>query len=129
MILVINYKNEVLDKRGTGLIGSKLTSHLIDNGHSVNILSRRYRKSNNPRIEYFIWKPSIKVIDDISIKGVNVVINLVGSSVFSFWTKNNKKKILNSRIDSLSALYQIIKEKPQCISSNYICLCYRYLSK
>ena len=44
---------------GTGLIGTKLTSHLIDNGHSVNILSRRYRKSNNSRIEYFIWKPSI----------------------------------------------------------------------
>ena len=39
MMLVINYKNEVLDKWGTGLIGSKLTSHLIDNGHSVNILS------------------------------------------------------------------------------------------
>ena len=96
---------------GTGLIGSKLTSHLIDNGHSVNILSRRYRKSNNSRIEYFIWKPSEKVIDKSSIKGVDVIINLAGSSVFSFWTNNNKKKILNSRIDSLSTLYQIIKRE------------------
>jgi len=96
---------------GTGLIGSKLTSHLIDNGHSVNILSRRYRKSNNPRIEYFIWKPSEKVIDKSSIKGVDVVINLAGSSVFSLWTNKNKKKILNSRIDSLSTLYQIIKRE------------------
>lgn len=96
---------------GTGLIGSKLTSHLIDNGHSVNILSRRYRKSNNSRIEYFIWKPSEKVIDKSSIKGVDVIINLAGSSVFSFWTNNNKKKILKSRIDSLSTLYQIIKRE------------------
>ena len=96
---------------GTGLIGSKLTSHLIDNGHTVNILSRRYRKSNNPRIEYFIWKPSEKVIDKSSIKGVDVIINLAGSSVFSFWTNNNKKKILNSRIDSLSTLYQIIERE------------------
>ena len=94
---------------GTGLIGTKLTTLLIDNGHSVNILSRRYRKSNNSRIEYFIWKPSEKVIDKSSIKGVDVIINLAGSSVFSFWTNNNKKKILNSRIDSLSTLYQIIK--------------------
>ena len=77
---------------GTGLIGSKLTSHLIDNGHSVNILSRRHRKSNNSRIEYFIWKPSEKVIDKSSIKGVDVIINLAGSSVFSLWTNNNKKK-------------------------------------
>ena len=96
---------------GTGLIGSKLTSNLIDNGHTVNIMSRRYRKSNNSRIEYFIWKPSERVIDKSSIKGVDVVINLAGSSIFSFWTKNNKKKILNSRIDSLSTLYQIIKRE------------------
>ena len=96
---------------GTGLIGSKLTSYLIENGHSVNILSRRYRKSNNPRIEYFIWKPSEKVIDKSSIKGVDVIINLAGSSVFSVWTNNNKKKILNSRIDSLTTLYQLMKRE------------------
>ena len=105
---------------GTGLIGTRLTSHLIDNGHSINILSRRYRKSNNSRIQYFIWKPSEKVIDKSSIKGVDVVINLAGSSVFSFWTNKNKKKILNSRIDSLSTLYQVIKREKTHNVSHFI---------
>ncbi len=105
---------------GTGLIGTRLTSHLIDNGHSINILSRRYRKSNNSRIQYFIWKPSEKVIDKSSIKGVDVVINLAGSSVFSIWTNKNKKKILNSRIDSLSTLYQVIKREKTHNVSHFI---------
>ena len=105
---------------GTGLIGTRLTSHLIDNGHSVHILSRRYRKSNNSRIQYFIWKPTEKVIDKSSIKGVDVVINLAGSSVFSIWTNKNKKKILISRIDSLSTLYQVIKREKTHNVSHFI---------
>jgi len=96
---------------GTGLIGTRLTSYLINKGHSVNILSRKYRISNDSRIEYFMWKPSEKVIDKSSIVGVDVIINLAGSSVFSLWTNKNKKKIIKSRLDSLSTLYQIIKRE------------------
>ncbi len=94
---------------GTGLIGTRLSSYLINEGHSVNILSRQFRISNDSRIEYFMWNPSEKVIDKSSIVGVDVIINLAGSSVFSFWSNKNKKKIIKSRLDSLSTLYQIIK--------------------
>ena len=42
------------------------------------------------------------------IKNVDIIINLAGSSVFSLWTKSNKKKILNSRISSLDTIYNLL---------------------
>ena len=80
---------------GTGLIGTRLSSYLINEGHSVNILSRQFRISNDSRIEYFMWNPSQKVIDKSSIVGVDVIINLAGSSVFLFGAIKTKKKLLN----------------------------------
>ena len=54
---------------------------------------------------------SKKTVDNKCIDGVDVIINLAGSSVFSLWTKSNKKMILKSRLDSLSIIYKLIKEK------------------
>ena len=93
---------------GTGLIGTRLSRSLIENGHSVNILSRKFRKSANPSQNYFTWNPEINVIDKNCIKNVDIIINLAGSSVFSFWTKSNKKKILKSRISSLDTIYNLL---------------------
>ena len=94
---------------GTGLIGARLTDVLIANGHSVNILSRKFKKSANSSLNYFSWNPSKNIVDKESIKGVDVIINLAGSSVFSLWTNSAKKQIIKSRIDSLSTIYNLLK--------------------
>jgi len=96
---------------GTGLIGTRLSKVLIDNGHSVNILTRKIKKQDNSSLKYFIWNTSNKSVDSKCIDGVNVIINLAGSSVFSIWTKSNKKRIINSRLDSLSIIYDLMKRK------------------
>ena len=96
---------------GTGLIGTRLSQLLIDNGHSVNILTRKIKNQDNSSLKYFVWNTSKKTVDNKCIEGVDVIINLAGSSVFSLWTKSNKKMILKSRLDSLSIIYKLIKEK------------------
>ena len=90
---------------GTGLIGTRLSQLLIDNGHSVNILTRKIKNQDNSSLKYFVWNTSKKTVDNKCIDGVDVIINLAGSSVFSLWTKYNKKMILKSRLDSLSIIY------------------------
>ena len=96
---------------GTGLIGTRLSQLLIDNGHSVNILTRKIKNQDNSSLKYFVWNTSKKTIDNKCIDGVDVIINLAGSSVFSLWTKSNKKMILKSRLDSLSIIYDLMKKK------------------
>ena len=96
---------------GTGLIGTRLSQLLIDNGHSVNILTRKIKNQDNSSLKYFVWNTSKKTVDNKCIDGGDVIINLAGSSVFSLWTKSNKKMILKSRLDSLSIIYKLIKEK------------------
>ncbi len=96
---------------GTGLIGTRLSQLLIDNGHSVNILTRKIKNQDNSSLKYFVWNTSKKTVDNKCIDGVDVIINLAGSSVFSLWTKSNKKMILKSRLDSLSIIYKLMKKK------------------
>ena len=94
---------------GTGLIGTRLSKLLIDNGHSVNILTRKIKNQDNSVLKYFVWNTSKKTIDNKCIDGVDVIINLAGSSVFSLWTKSNKKMILDSRLDALSTIYGLMQ--------------------
>ena len=39
---------------GTGLIGSQITKLLINNGHQINILSRKSKISKTLNIKYFL---------------------------------------------------------------------------
>ena len=94
---------------GTGLIGSSLTNLLIENGHSVNILSRKKINSNKTNVTFFLWNPSKQFIDKSCLIGVDIIINLAGSSVLSVWSKSVKNNILRSRIDALETIYNLLK--------------------
>jgi len=96
---------------GTGLIGNRLSQLLIDNGHSVNILTRKIKNQDNSSLKHFVWNTSKKTVDDRCIDGVDIIINLAGSSIFSLWTKSIRKMILKSRLDSLSIIYELMKKK------------------
>lgn len=95
---------------GTGLIGSNTIDLILEHGHQINVLSRKSRKSNTPNLKYFTWDPSRNLIDESCINNVDTIINLTGSSVFTFWLPHIKNRILNSRINSLSILYSLLKK-------------------
>lgn len=96
---------------GTGLIGKRLTQYLIDKGHSVNILSRnKTLDSLNHHLKYYFWDPTNFKIDRDCVDSVDVIINLAGKNIFSFWSKKTKKEILESRLNSVATLIKLLKE-------------------
>ena len=101
----------ILITGATGLVGSEITRLLHENGININYLTTsrsKIEKSDN--YKGFYWNPSTGEIDTKCLKGVGAIINLAGASVFQPWTTSNKKKILNSRIDSLNLLSRTLEE-------------------
>ncbi len=101
---------------GTGLIGKRLTEYLVDRGHSVHVLSRKNNlNSDTDFIKYYIWDPSKLEIDSKCIDNVDVIINLAGKNVFSFWNNKTKKEILQSRLNSIMTLVKLLKENKNTV--------------
>jgi len=101
---------KILIAGGTGFIGKKLCNFFLNNGFYVNILTRNLSsKKNSHKLKYFHWNPTKFKVDHDSIVGVNVIINLSGKNVFSFWSKKNRKEILYSRVNSIKTLIKLIK--------------------
>lgn len=101
----------ILITGATGLVGSEITRLLHENGININYLTTsrsKIEKSDN--YKGFYWNPSTGEIDTKCLEGVGAIINLAGASVFQPWTTSNKKKILNSRIDSLNLLSRTLEE-------------------
>ena len=101
---------------GTGLIGNRLTEHLIDRGHSVNILTRnKTLKSLNDIKKIYFWDPSNFKIDTNCIENVDVIINLAGKNILSFWSEKTKKEILESRLNSVTTLTKLLNENDNTV--------------
>ena len=94
---------------GTGLIGKKIVEKLLDRGDEVNVLSRKsYLNSQNKKLKFYYWNPELGLIDNKSIEGVDIVINLAGTPIAQLWTKKVKKSILSSRVNSIQTLSKVI---------------------
>lgn len=101
----------VLISGGTGLIGKKLTRHLIDNDFEVIILSRKKNiSSENPKISYSFWDIKKQIIDEKVVSKANYIIHLAGAGVMDKkWTEEYKKEIVESRTDSSALLIKTLK--------------------
>ena len=103
---------------GSGTIGQEITKLALAEKYEVNILTRNKKlRSKNIYLKYYYWNPKNEEIDKECFKDVNSVINLAGFSVFNLWTKKNKLKILNSRINSTSFILKYIRENKINIKS------------
>lgn len=74
---------------GTGFIGSYLARRFVDTGYQVLIISR------DPK--HVSWKP-VDLIE--SFENADMVINLAGKSINCRHTDENKKEIIESRINT-----------------------------
>lgn len=95
----------VLITGATGLVGSKIVALCHKKGIHVNYLTTReetVEKQENYR--GFHWDPEQDLIDPKCFDGVTAIINLAGASISRRWTKNHKRIILSSRINSLRTL-------------------------
>ncbi len=102
----------VLITGATGLIGTRLTQLLLNEGYVIHTLSRK-GVSCQPEIKAFKWDPEKGAIDEKCLESVDAVIHLAGESIAGkAWTKSRKQKIIRSRTESVRLIYQLIQNNP-----------------
>lgn len=86
-------------------MGTQLVSSLRQAGSGIHYLTTRKEKiSQEEDYRGFFWNPSLNEIDPACFEGVTAIVNLAGCSIAKKWTPAYKKKIQDSRTDSLRTL-------------------------
>ncbi|TYA57545.1 TIGR01777 family protein [Formosa maritima] len=100
---------KVLITGATGLIGKAIVKKCHDHGITVHYLTTSKDKiENTEHYKGYYWNPEKKEIDIACFKEVDAIINLAGASISKRWSDSYKKKIINSRIESLDLLKKSI---------------------
>lgn len=104
---------------GTGLLGKVLTKLLQDDGYKIRYLSRSKQQIKD--VEVFQWNPSKGEIELGALENLHGLIHLAGANVGEkAWTDKQRKRILDSRLDSTKLLVEeleTLEAKPSAIVS------------
>jgi len=92
---------------GTGFLGQVLVNHFKDKFEQIVILTRGNSKTIN-RIKHVNWNAKTFSGWEKELENATVLINLAGKSVDCRYTKENKKEILLSRIESTKILNKAV---------------------
>jgi len=99
----------ILITGGTGLVGTRLSEQLTNQGHKITHLSRN--PEHGARFKQYSWNISEKTIDSAAFENIDTIIHLAGAGVAdSKWTDQRKKVILDSRVESTKLLFDKVKE-------------------
>ena len=100
----------ILITGGTGLVGKSLSNRLISEGHEVRILSRNPKNSSS--IKSFFWDVKSKKIDESAFDNIEHIVHLAGAGIAdSRWTDARKKEIIDSRVNSMELITNVVKKK------------------
>jgi len=95
----------VLIGGGTGLIGSRLSEVLSQDGYTVLHLSR-HKHPDSP-YDTYQWDVAKGEIEDEAVQRADYVINLAGAGIADKpWTSARKQLIIESRVKSTELLHQ-----------------------
>jgi uncharacterized protein (TIGR01777 family) len=108
----------ILISGGTGLVGSRLTEMLIENGYTVSHLSRG---SGKGKVKTYKWDLSKGFMEEEAVKNADYIVNLAGAGVFDEkWSKSFKTEIIKSRTDAVELIAQKLKSSTHHIKA-FIC--------
>jgi uncharacterized protein (TIGR01777 family) len=100
------YMQKILIGGGSGLVGSNLKAQLESLSYDVYILSRKKTEASKQRIN---WNLETQQMDLQGLKP-DVIINLTGAGIADKpWTKERKKVLIDSRVNSTSIFEKYIK--------------------
>lgn len=104
---------------GTGFIGSRLSSFLIQKGYKVIIFSRQPAPAQMPpNISFALWNVATQQIDAEALASADYVVHLAGENVAAKrWTKKQRKKIVDSRAQSSALLIQGLQNTPNSVQA------------
>jgi uncharacterized protein (TIGR01777 family) len=98
----------ILITGASGLIGTRLTELLHDNGDRIAHLSRTLRSG---KAKTFLWDVDKNKIDSEALKSTDAIIHLAGAGIADkSWSKSRKIEIVKSRVDSTRLLYEELKK-------------------
>lgn len=101
----------ILVTGASGLIGSKLCKTLVEEGHRVVALSRNHKTIAIDKVTTYQWNIRKKYIDKKAFKDIEYIIHLAGEDIAKKrWTKERKKHIVHSRIESTNLLFDYVKK-------------------
>lgn len=104
---------KVLITGATGLVGSEIMRLCRSRNIYVNYLTTsKHKIENTDHAKGFFWNPSKGKIDENCIEGVTAIINLAGATIAKKWTDSYKKVIIQSRLDALNTLYDLLHKNP-----------------
>ncbi|MEO1029262.1 MAG: TIGR01777 family oxidoreductase, partial [Pseudomonadota bacterium] len=111
-------QEHVLITGGTGFIGSKLATELALVGHRVTVLTRAYDNARELDAPVRI----ITNLDQIAdTEKIDHIVNLAGAPIVGgLWTKRQKERLLESRLQTTKALLNLIERletRPHCFIS------------
>jgi len=99
---------------GTGLIGNRLSTLLIEKGYEVIILTRHINSTSQPakkNVSYALWNPDAYELDKNALAGADHIINLAGAGVADErWSAKRKQLITESRIKSGQTITKALRE-------------------
>lgn len=100
---------KILIAGGSGMIGTRLSEVLTQQGHQVIHLSRTAApEATYPRYQ---WDLGRGIIDPAALEQVDYIINLAGTGIADKpWTKARKKLIIDSRTQSNALIKKAIEE-------------------
>jgi uncharacterized protein (TIGR01777 family) len=104
-------KMRILITGGTGMIGTALTKSLLAEGHQVWVLTRIPQKAQLPDGARAIgWNGKNAVGWGEKVSQVDAVVNLAGERLAKWpWTRSQKRRFWDSRVESGRALVQAIQ--------------------
>lgn len=101
------HKN-VLITGASGLVGTRLTTLLMQKGYQISHLSR---SSSAGPIRTFLWDVNAGTIENGALDEVDTIIHLAGAGIADKrWSASRKKEILESRTKSTELLFQKLKQ-------------------
>lgn len=115
--------SNIIISGGTGFIGSRLSVKLAKSGYKIYILSRDPKKesSKHQNLKFVKWDLNQKSeFYKEYFEKSKAVINLAGASIGKRWTKEYKKELYDSRINTTKKIVDIIsicKNPPECMLS------------
>ncbi|MET1168589.1 MAG: TIGR01777 family oxidoreductase [Flavobacteriales bacterium] len=107
----------------TGSVGQAIVNQLLEENHSVRVLSTR-KGLTMDGIEVYSWNTDHGTIDLAALEGADHLIHLAGATVNKRWTPKYKQAIMDSRVQGtqllIDALQKINKGPSSVVSASAI---------